>query len=40
VRAEWHSAQNQEAVDQAVSIDRDTEDVKDVKGAVKIRHDQ
>jgi hyperosmotically inducible periplasmic protein len=33
------SAHNQEAVDQAVSIARDTEGVKDVKSAVKIRHD-
>jgi hyperosmotically inducible periplasmic protein len=33
------SAHNQEAVDQAVSIARNTEGVKDVKSAVKIRHD-
>jgi hyperosmotically inducible protein len=33
------SAHNQEAVDRAVSIARDTEGVKDVKSAVKIRHD-
>lgn len=33
------SAHNQEAVDRAVSIARDTEGVKDVKSRVKIRHD-
>jgi hyperosmotically inducible protein len=33
------SAQNQEAVDRAVSIARDTEGVRDVKSTVKIRHD-
>ena len=33
------SAHNQEAVDRAVSIARDTEGVKDVKSTVKIRHD-
>ena len=33
------SAHNQEAVDQAMSIARDTEGVKDVKSAVRIRHD-
>jgi hyperosmotically inducible periplasmic protein len=33
------SAHNQEAVDQAVSIARDTEGVKDIKSTVKIRHD-
>jgi hyperosmotically inducible protein len=33
------SAHNQEAVDRAVSIARDTEGVRDVKSTVKIRHD-
>ena len=33
------SAHNQEAVDRAVSIARDTEGVKDVKSTVRIRHD-
>lgn len=33
------SAHNQEAVDQAMSIARDTEGVQDVKSAVRIRHD-
>ena len=33
------NAHNQEAVDRAVSIARDTEGVKDVKSTVKIRHD-
>jgi hyperosmotically inducible protein len=33
------SAHNQEAVDRAVSIARDTEGVKDVNSTVKIRHD-
>lgn len=33
------SAHNQAAVDQAVSIARDTDGVKDVRSEVKIRHD-
>jgi hyperosmotically inducible protein len=33
------SAHNQEAVDRAVSIARDTEGVRDVKSTVKIQHD-
>lgn len=33
------SAHNQEAVDRAVSIARDTEGVRDVNSTVKIRHD-
>ena len=33
------SAHNQEAIDRAVSVARDTEGVKDVKSTVRIRHD-